>query len=659
MEQQFAYPHLFTPWKVGSVTIKNRYVMAPMGAEQLYGTKGEFTDLACDYFCERARSGFGLLMTGGRWTDNDIDQFTRPSVLTDPWWFQRHGLHLTDRVHAYGAKMFVQVSLGLGRNAAGCCTASGTPNMVRPKEMTRALTTDEIKRKIENVVNAAALMKKCNFDGVEVHSLHGGHLLDLLALSLTNQREDEYGGSLENRLRACREIVEGIKQVCGSNFPVSIRIALKSFMKGLHQPTLYGEEEAGRTLEEGLEIARLLESYGYDMLNVDVGEPDSSFWIQPTIYSKRGTWLEFSEKAKQVVSIPVICGGWLHDPKLAEEAVADGKVDAVILGRASLADPAIVQKIATGNEASVRPCIGCYMGCLGKVFSGAETSCAVNPAAGRPKEYALQKTTEPKRVFVVGGGVAGMEAARVCALRGHDVSIFEKSDHLGGLLVPAGTHEFKRDIARLNTWYQHELQKLNVPVHLNTNVTPEFIRQDVPDVVLLAVGSRPVVPPLPGIQDEKVCTAVDALERHLPLGQRIVIIGGGLVGCESAIDFAQQGKDVAIVEMMPELLPGGKTPNMVSQHIHALLDDLHVRQLTGTKLLSVTKEGVQIAPASGGDVQTLAADSVVLSIGMRPLESMAASLYGCGAEVFEIGDGRAARDILSAVWDAYEVARAL
>ena len=398
-------------------------------------------------------------------------------------------VELLERLDAYGTKMLPQVSMGYGRNALGCFCPSEIPYYHDPARKAPALTREQIQQKIDQMIATAVLLRQCGFPGIEVHAMHWGYLLDQFALSFMNHRTDEYGGALENRLRCAREIVEGVKAACGADFVVSMRLALKSYIKGYNKPSLHGEEEVGRTLEEGLEIARRLEAYGYDCLSVDFGQYDSFYYAAPPCYMEKGRVIPLAAAVKQVVKIPILCGGRMNDPDLAAQAIAQGKLDAVVLGRPSLADPAYPQKVATGRPEDIRPCIGCNQGCIGALKVGRRAGCAVNPQAAREASFALTPAPRKKSVLVVGGGVAGMEAARCAALRGHDVTLCEGSDRLGGNLIPAGAHPFKEELNELNRWYQGQLAQLGVTVELGVRLTAREIQDRSPDAVVLAVGA--------------------------------------------------------------------------------------------------------------------------------------------------------------------------
>ena len=650
------YGHLGKPLQIGRLTIKNRFCMAPIGGGQHHLPGGGLKDETIQYLVERAKGGFGLIFTGAIAADGTVDPYTGvgPTILQNPDAFKMTATELNERAGAYGTKIFAQITMGLGRNYPNLPAPSSVHVFRHPGEVSPELTRDQIKSKIESVVKASKIAKDSGFSGVEVHSIHWGYLLDQFALSMMDHRTDEYGGSLENRLRAAKEILEGIKQECGSDFPVSMRLGLKTFVKGFEQASLTGEEEIGRTLEEGIEIAKLLESYGYDCLNVDTGIYDSFYYACPPMYMPKGYLVELAAKAKEAVNIPILAGGRMNEADIAEKAIRDGKIDAVVLGRAALADSEYPNKVLTGHTEKIRPCIACNQGCITRLQQGKQPTCAVNPAAMREVRYALRPCVQPKKVVVVGGGVAGMEAARTAAMRGHKVSLYEKNESLGGNLIPGGSHSFKKEVRELNAWYQNELKALPVEIHTGETVTSGQLRNMDADVVILAAGSVPVMPKVPGIDDKKVIGCMEAFAHPEKVGQKVIVIGGGLVGCEMALDYAQDGKEVTVVEALPKILSAGiPSPIPNGQMIPDLFEHHNVTVLENHRLSAV--EDGRVILESDGQKKALDADSVVIAVGFRPVPSMAQELQGCGAVVYEIGDGQKVSTILHAVWDGYEV----
>ncbi len=445
------YQKLFEPVTIGKLTLKNRTSMAPMGPVGYADSNGGFNQRLQDYYVERAKNDVGLIITGICSVDTTIEGFPTvalPCPTTCPVAFIHSTRSMNDRVHAYGAKIFLQLTGGLGRSALpgfikNNIAPSEQGNRFDPSVIHREMTVEEIQKLIKQFVMSAAIAKKAGFDGVEIHAVHEGYLLDQFSISIYNHRTDMFGGSLENRLRVATEIVKGIKKVCGPDFPVSLRYSLKSCMKGLRQGGLPGEDyqETGRDVEEGIQAAKLMVEAGYDMLNVDAGTYDSWYWNHPPMYFGKGVYNEYARILKQHVNVPIILAGRMDDPEMANAAIGDC-CDIVSYGRPLLADSEYVTKIRYGREDEVRPCLGCHDGCLlGRIANG-PVCCAVNPACGREEIYGLQPALRKKNILVIGGGVGGMETARVTALRGHKVTLVEKSDRLGGHGVVPHMNQF-------------------------------------------------------------------------------------------------------------------------------------------------------------------------------------------------------------------------
>ena len=658
------YEHLLSPYQIGKVKIKNRFVVCAMGNQQ-YNAKGGFTPEGIQYFTEFAKGGFGLVTTNGLAVDNVVDDNTMLDRLL-PTGHRKNFIvsstELTERVHSHGGRIFVQLSLGVGRNSR-FKSASPNPFFFNPDKIAGELTKEEIQKKLDCLAEAAERSQFAGFDGIQIHALHYGYLLDQFALSLTNHRTDEYGGALENRLRFTREALETVKKTCGKDFPVTMKLGLKSFVTGLGKghASLTGENEAGRTIEEGVEICRYLEEFGFDGLECDFGIYEAWYHQTPPMYTPKCAYLPLLEQAKAAVSIPVIGCERMNDFDMAEKAIAEGKIDAIGLGRPALADPHLPRKIAMGKPESIRPCLACCQ-CIGtELRVGGYAGCAVNPAVNRGCHYEIKKACEPKKVVVVGGGVSGMEAALTAKISGHDVTLLEAGDRLGGNLIAAGNHSFKGDIRDLNRWFQRELEARKVDIRTNTKATPETVQELGADIVLEAVGSSVIMPGIEGIHHEKCLSCMDVLEGGAEVGEKIVVVGGGLTGVEMAIDYAMEGKNVTVVEALDDILSSGApVPMMQDMMIRDLLKHYKVDVRTGYAISKVCDEGAVITSRKDpADVVTLEADTVVMAIGFRPRASMQKDLYGTGIEVHTIGDANRVGTIKSSIWDAYEVARDL
>lgn len=655
---------LFSPISIGKVSIKNRFAMAPMGPLGLGDAQGGFNQRGIDYYTARARGGTGLIITGVTFVDNTIEEHGMPNCPNstyNPVQFVRTAREMTERVHAYNARIFLQMSGGFGRvtiptNLGEFPPVAPSPIQHRWLDKTcRALTVDEIHELVRDFGEGAYNAKRAGFDGVQIHAVHEGYLIDQFAISLFNQRTDEYGGSLENRLRFAREIVEEIKRRCGQDFPVMLRYSPKSFIKALREGALPGEEfeEKGRDLPEGVEAAKLLVSYGYDALDVDVGSYDAWWWSHPPMYQKKGLYMPYAKLVKENVDVPVLCAGRMDDPDMAEGAVNDGVCDIISLGRPLLADPDYVNKLRRGERKCIRPCISCQEGCMGRIQEYSMVNCAVNPQAARERVTAYNPVLKAKRVLVIGGGVAGCEAARVLAERGHKPEIMERSGHLGGNLLAAGAPPFKEDDIALVHWYENEMQRLNVPVHFNTAVDPDSALYEEYDAVIVATGAAPKKFPLG--ENAPVYTATDALLGKTPIGERVTVVGGGLVGCETALWLAQEGKCVTIVEALDRLMAVNKPLcHANSEMLERLLPFHGVETLVSS---SVQKyEGGKIFVKTPQGERQLDSDTVILSVGFREDRGVFDAWETSAREIYLLGDAKKVANIMYAVWDAFEVA---
>lgn len=655
---------LFTPLSIGKVSIKNRFAMAPMGPLGLGDEQGGFNQRGIDYYTARARGGTGLIITGVTFVDNTIEEHGMPNCPNstyNPVQFVRTSREMTERVHAYNARIFLQMSGGFGRvtiptNLGEFPPVAPSPIQHRWLDKTcRALTVDEIHELVRDFGEGAYNAKRAGFDGVQIHAVHEGYLIDQFAISLFNQRTDEYGGSLENRLRFAREIVEEIKRRCGQDFPVMLRYSPKSFIKALREGALPGEEfeEKGRDLPEGVEAAKLLVSYGYDALDVDVGSYDAWWWSHPPMYQKKGLYMPYAKLVKENVDVPVLCAGRMDDPDMAEGAVNDGVCDIISLGRPLLADPDYVNKLRRGERKCIRPCISCQEGCMGRIQEYSMVNCAVNPQAARERVTAYNPVLKAKHVLVIGGGVAGCEAARVLAERGHKPEIMERSDHLGGNLLAAGAPSFKEDDIALVRWYENEMQRLNVPVHFNAPVDPASKLYDEYDAVIVATGATPKKFPLG--ENAPVYTATDALLGKTPIGERVTVVGGGLVGCETALWLAQEGKCVTIVEALDRLMAVNKPLCHANSEMLERLLPFHGVETLVSSSVQKYENGKLLVKTPQGE-QQLDCDTVILSVGFREDRGVFDAWENSAKEIYLLGDAKKVANIMYAVWDAFEVA---
>ncbi len=665
-----SYEALFTPLKIGGVTIKNRIIMCAMGGTSPVGFDGKFVEKTRPYFLARAKANVGLMIPGvtsvggqGRWLYQNEALFLGPLKS------------LMEEIHAYGSRFFLQLGAGFGRSqmvfpgmdkmpaemlrASMVAPSDDLPNVWDPSIKHRALTRQEIYDIIDAYGKAAALCQKAGIDGVEIHAVHEGYLLDQFAMANMNHRTDEFGGSLENRLRFACEIIRSIKAACGLDYPVSVRYSVASKIRNFNQGALPGEDyvEFGRSMEESPSAARLLEAAGADLLNADNGSYDSWYWAHPPVYMPMACNLPEVTYLKNFVKIPVACAGRMHDPELDARAVEAGQIDAVGVARQLLCDPEWCDKIRAGKLEDVRPCIACHNGCFAiSHYKGNPSGfgrmgeCALNPVTMNEEAMALKKTDAPKKVAVVGGGIGGMEAARLLKLRGHDVTLYEKSGELGGAFIAAAAPSFKEQDKKLLLWYQRELNKLDVDVRLHTEIRPGQLESLGADAVIVATGAQPRKLPIPGFDGPNVVEAIDYLRERKSVGDRVVIIGGGLTGCEIAYDLALKGKKPTIVEMQDDILkvPGLSAAN--SNMLREIIRYYNIPVRLSSSLKEITSEGVVLSE-EGGEVR-LEADSVVLSVGYVSEKGFPQE----DPRVRVIGDAAKVGNLLSVIRDAYSAA---
>lgn len=655
---------LFDPIRIGGIEVKNRYVLAPMADFGLVDNGGVPTDDGVEFFVTRARGGIGLIMTGTCFVDDTIEQIGTKTLMcatkTDKWKALQQYNKMADRIHAYGGKLFVQLASGYGRSAhvpdsAGAAIGpSEIPNRWDPDLKHRAMTTEEVETLVRAFGEAAAFFKKCGVDGVEIHAVHEGYLLDQFTMECFNHRTDKYGGSFENRYRFAVEIVQTIKARCGARFPVSLRYTAKHYMKGLLDGAVEGEEfvEMGRDMPEAIEAAKYLEKAGYDALNVDLGCYDAHFWNHPSVYQKDALYLDAAAQIKQVVSVPVIVAGRMDDPDVGAEAIRTGKCDMVGLARPALADAELPNKVALGQFDRIRPCIGCNFGCSVKVhLDSGRQSCAVNAQCAHELETVLVPAVEKKHIVVIGGGPGGCECARVAALRGHKVTLLEAADTLGGAMISASMASFKHHDKLLIQYFANELNRLGVDVRLGVYGDLDTVKTLKPDVVVTATGAKPFVPPIKGA--EKGIIATDALLNIEKVGHKAVIIGAGQVGVEMALWLLERGHEATVVEATLNMMPQAHYSDR--EHAQALLKFRKGRVELGAQVQEIGDHDVKILRSDGVEEQ-LEADTVILATGFRSDESVYQSMRSIFPVVYNIGDSVRCRNIYYAVHEAFELA---
>ena len=453
-------------------------------------------------------------------------------------------------------------------------------------------------------------------------------------------RADRYGGDQEGRLRFAVEAMEAIRSEAGADFPIIYKYGLKHYIDG------------GREVEESLEIARRLEAAGADALTVDAGAWTTTYIVHAPTTQPPGLNVDMAAMARKVVNIPVLAVGKLGHPELAESVLQEGKADFVMMGRPLLADPEWPHKVREGRLEDIRPCLGCLEGCMGR--GGKYLSCTVNPTTGMERELTIEPAEREKTVLVVGGGPGGMEAARVAALRGHKVTLREKGDALGGNLIPASTPDLKQDYRRLIDYLSTQIRKLGVAIELGREATLEQVQKAGPEVVFIATGSTPIIPEIPGVEKGKVGTATDVLLGRKEVGESVVVLGGGLVGSETALYLAQQGKRVTIVEILGSVARDMFAINRM--HLLVLLADADVRILTETSVAEITDDSVTLVDKDGKRSK-LANDTVVLALGLKSNRELEEALGDKVPETYVIGDCVEPRKVMDAIWEGFRLGR--
>jgi len=602
------YESLFTPFKIGKMEVKNRIALSPMGTNSALAN-GRKTDAEIDYFIERAKGGAGLIVMGCQPLNEKIAQGSMEGYM-DSFTVLPSLTAVCDGVHKYGAKIICQLTPGTGRNAFPDTlgnppiSASELPSVFDPNLKCHALTVEEIKQIMNDFRFAAGVAMDAGYDGIEIHA-HAGYLIDQFLSPVWNKRTDEYGGSPENNTRFAKDIYHAIRDTIGPDKPILFRISIDHRFEG------------GRTLEYSKAILRELEKEGIDAFDVDCGCYETLDYIFPPSYLGESCMSYVCKTAREAVSVPLINAG-THNPDTAVALIESGDADFASFGRALIADPELPKKLMKGHPEDVRPCLRCNEYCIGRIWNNhTKLSCAVNPQAMEEVRFALKKTADPQNVVVIGAGPAGMEAARVAALEGHKVSLYEKSGELGGTMKIIATAKFKSNIKKLAKWYETQLNKLPVDIHLNTEVTgdEDFLKEA--DYIVVGCGSLPVVPRIEGVTGENVATMVAThKDPTLIKGNKIVICGGGASAIDGAIEMAEEmGKDVTIVEMLPEI---GKDVFFINKiSIFNKIAANNIKVLTSTKVTSIDATGVNVEKADG-TTDHIDADTVINAFGMRP-----------------------------------------
>jgi len=628
---------LFEPIEIGGVRVKNRIVM-PAGETHLQAPDGGVTDRLLEFYRERARGGVGLVVVGVAKIEG---HFVGGLAAHDDKYIPDLK-KIADVFHQYDVVCALQlwhpgryeISFDPNRQPVA---PSPIPPPIFTKRVPKELTKEEILQIEEEFAQAAVRAKKAGFDAVELIG-SAGYLISQFFSPATNKRTDEYGGSIENRARFAVEIVQRIKEKCGANYPVLIRIPGDEFIEG------------GNTINEMKQIAKILENAGVAAINVMAGWHESPRPLT-TMLVPRGGFAYLSAEIKKVVSVPVIIAHRINDPFTAEKILREGMADMVAMFRALLADPELPNKAKEGRFDEIRICVACNQGCFDRVFSGQPITCLVNPTVGREAEFRDLKAERRKKVVIVGGGPGGCMAAELLVKKGHEVVLFEKTDKLGGQLNIAAKSPLAYEFAEVGKYFMSVLPKLGVKIYYNTEADASRVLAERPDVVIVAVGASPLIPPMPGV--ENAVTAFDVLMGRVEVGKKVVVIGGGGVGCDTAAKLADEGKDVTIVEMLPRI---GQDIGITTRWtVLMYLREKGIKMLTNKKAVEIKRGAVVVEDVQSGERSEIPCDTVVLAVGTKPNDGLYDELVDKVPELYKIGDCVKPRKAIDATQEAADL----
>lgn len=631
---------VFEPIQINRVTVKNRMVVSAM-VTNYCDEDGLANEKFIAYHEHKAQGGFGLIVTEDYAVTPTAGGFKRLPGLWEDRQVPSHR-QLTDRVHAAGARIFAQLyHAGRETNSAITGVHNVAPSAIKDPtsfETPYELTVDQIHELVGAFGDAARRAKEAGFDGVEIHGAHG-YLVEQFLSTFSNRRGDEYGGSIQNRCRFLTEIIGDIRKKCGSDFAIQLRISGQEYVPG------------GLGIEDSKVIAMIAEDAGIDSISVSQGVYASMPVIIPPSVIRHAAYIDNAAEIKSVVTIPVLGVGRINDPFLAESILRSGKADLCIMARASLADPEMPKKAAEGRFDEIIRCVGCLQGCAGENGKGCKVRCLVNPMTGMEDEYQFEKAADPKHILVIGGGVAGCECAIVAAQRGHKVTLLEKTGELGGQFIPAAIPVGKGEFNTFVIWQKTMLRKLGVEIRYNTSADRATVDSIRPDAVVIATGSTPAVPPIPGLQ-ENAKISWDILRGVESFGNRVVVIGGGLVGAETADHVAVHGAgDVTVIEMREDIVMDGE-PNP-TYYMKQRFAEHDVQILTSAAVQTVEPHAV-VYRKDGREHRIEDVDTIVNATGVRPNQILAKELEDAAYPVIVIGDARSGKNGYLDIREGYE-----
>ncbi len=636
---------LFEEIKIGSMILKNRVVLAPMGTTTDHSSGFNMRDV--NFYAERAKGGAGLILTGAVTASEEFEPAPCQKLTSCKDVYMLH--MIAERVHIYGAKFGIQLSPGIGRMnwidpSTPPYSASPCPNYYKPDLICREIPTDGVKRLVKAMGESAKLAKDAGVDIIEIHA-YGGYLIDQFTSAKWNHRTDEYGGSFENRQRFLLEIVDEVRNACGEDYPIAVKMTLDSV------------DDEERPLEEGLAIAKRLAEKKVDLIHFGRGAYSCRWRMVSSVYQPEGFDLEAAAMVREVIgSIPLMAHGKLNHADVAEKALEDGTVDLVAIGHGMIADPHWANKVRKNRLDEIVPCIGCGE-CHFNAMKGHARPCAVNPLCMHENEFELTPAETSKRILVIGAGPGGMKAAATAAQRGFDVELWEKNDYMGGIMAAAGAPRFKKDVSAQVEYLIRQVYKTGVRVRLGKTATIEDVKAYAPDFVVVAAGAAPVVIPVPGADKPNVSTAVPVLLKQVTVGQNVVVVGGGEVGCELSTELCMQGKNVTMVELLDKILLTADHFVANDQNIRYLVEHSGTNIMTSTKLTEILDDAVVVETAEGK--KTIPCDSVIFAAGFRSSRKLYESIRDAGFEAVQIGDNIKPGKVINAIHQGYHTIRVL